>query len=347
MDSISQAALGAALGGVVAGRVYGRAAIIGGAALATLPDLDVVISYGTAIANYTYHRGFSHSLLVLVPVAIILALLLSRRFPDLSRRRWLTFTLLILVTHPLLDTLTTYGTQLFWPLLPPLGTNSIFIIDPLYTLPLLVTIVIGLLRPPAIGALAAGLTISTLYLGWALTAQQVVSQRMAPVLAEEGLSGAPTMIQPMPFNTVLWRVTVIAEDQRLETAVSVFDGLQPPVIERFAYRRDLLNALTEFPEGRRLIWFTGEFLDVHIVANELRATDIRLGVPSAHPFTFVLAERAGPGAQWHPVTSRQSPRPSIRSEAAGALFQRLSGRAPVLCLSNLATSTFEAGCPGS
>ena len=73
MDSLTQAALGGALGGAVLGSRLGRGAIVGGALLATLPDLDVLIDYGDAVANFSEHRGFSHSLLVLAPLATLLA----------------------------------------------------------------------------------------------------------------------------------------------------------------------------------------------------------------------------------------------------------------------------------
>jgi inner membrane protein len=49
---------------------------------------------------------------------------------------------LALVTHPLLDAFTVYGTQLWWPLMPPPTMwSSVFIIDPLYTIWLLVACV--------------------------------------------------------------------------------------------------------------------------------------------------------------------------------------------------------------
>ncbi len=63
MDSITQAVLGATLQAALLGRWQGRKALLYGAALATLPDLDVVIDYGDAVAGMTYHRSFSHSLL--------------------------------------------------------------------------------------------------------------------------------------------------------------------------------------------------------------------------------------------------------------------------------------------
>ena len=56
MDSVSQIVLGAAACHAVAGKQLGRKALILGAALGTLPDLDVLINYGDAVSNFTKHR---------------------------------------------------------------------------------------------------------------------------------------------------------------------------------------------------------------------------------------------------------------------------------------------------
>lgn len=334
MDSLTQAALGAVLGGAIAGKALGRTALLGGAVLGTVPDLDVVIDYGTAIADFTQHRGFSHSLFILIPFGIVLALILHRWQPELSLRRWLIFTLAILITHPLLDVLTTYGTQLFWPFGPPLGTATIFIIDPLYTLPLLFALVWSLVRPAATKIQGAALLLSTCYLGWALAAQQLIDSRAEAELARQGLQDAPRMVQPMPFNTLLWRVTVMADEERLEMVAGVFEAQQPLTIERFPHNRALLEEMAALPEGQRLIWFTSGFLDVYIRDNRLMATDIRLGVPGAHPFTFAVAER-GSDQTWLPAASTLEPRPTLRGDALSALWARLSGDAQVLCLATL------------
>ena len=119
MDSITQAALGASIAGLCAGKTLGRPVLLIGALLAhASSDLDVLIDYGTAVANFTQHRGFSHSLFVLAALSLLLAVILWRWKPELGFPRWLSLTALVLITHPLLDTFTTYGTQLFWPLGP-------------------------------------------------------------------------------------------------------------------------------------------------------------------------------------------------------------------------------------
>lgn len=342
MDSITQAALGASLAGAIAGKTLGRSALLIGAALGTLPDLDVVIDYGTAVANFTQHRGFSHSLFILFPLSFFIAYALHRWRPVLTYRRWLAVSALILLTHPLLDAFTTYGTQLFWPFGEPVAITSIFIIDPLYTLPLLAGILAFLIRGPDTRVVMAGLVLSTLYLGWSVTAQQVISERVEPALAEEGLQDAPRMVQPMPFNTILWRVTVMGEDRRLEIVTGFLDGGGPVTVESFPRDSDLANAAASLDEARRLEWFTDGFLHYESANGKLTATDIRLGIPGAHPFTFILAEDNGDGLT--PEPSARLERPAVAGKLLGVLWDRMTGSAEVLCLASLTLPPPGEGC---
>ncbi|AIT27875.1 metal-dependent hydrolase [Bordetella holmesii] len=143
MDSVTQAVLGAGIQATLLGRWQGRRALVYGAILATLPDLDVVISYPDPVFSMTYHRGFSHSIFVLTALAALLAWLIRKRWPGAPYfigRLFLTVWL-VLITYPLLDAFTVYGTQLFWPLaFTPESWSAVFIIDPLYTVPLLLAV---------------------------------------------------------------------------------------------------------------------------------------------------------------------------------------------------------------
>lgn len=349
MDSITQAALGGTLGGAVLGRRLGRAAVAGGALLGTLPDMDVLIDYGDAVANFSQHRGFSHSLLVLAPLAVVLAALLSRWRRDVSYPRWLAFTGLILITHPLLDAFTTYGTQLLWPVGPPVAWHTIFIIDPLYTLPLLVAVIIALVRPPAVRALTVGLVLSSLYLAWSLAAQQWVDHRVEQALAGTGYQKAPRLAQPMPFSTLLWRVTVLHREERLEIVTGLLDGNGPLHIERFPRDANLVASAKQLNDGRRLEWFTGGFLDYRLEDGRLVATDIRLGVPGAHPFQFVIADAEGApdNLTWQAVRSTRLPQPMVNEDAWPALLRRTFALSPVLCLHELKLASSGAVCEGT
>ncbi|MDO3721135.1 metal-dependent hydrolase [Marinobacter sp. chi1] len=342
MDSVTQIALGASIAGAVAGPRLGRSALAIGAALGTLPDMDVLIDYGSAVANFTQHRGFSHSLFVLAPLAIILAWALWRWKPQLSLGRWLTLTGLVLLTHPLLDSFTTYGTQIFWPFGPPVAISSIFIIDPAYTLPLLAGCLFFLIRPPARTAVTMGLLLSTLYLGWTVAAKQIVTERVTPALADAGLEQPSLLVQPMPFNTILWRATAITDTEQVEIVTGFLDGDRPLNLEYFARDPALAESVAELPETRRLEWFTNGFLSYQRRDQQVTATDIRLGLPGAHPFTFILAE--GRGEQLAPVISTRTPRPSVKPEMLSLLWSRLTGEAPTLCLASLSIPAPEQTC---
>lgn len=341
MDSITQAALGAAIGGAVLGRRLGRKAVAVGAILGTLPDMDVVIDYGDAVANVSQHRGFSHSLFVLAGLAIALALLSTRLAParDISLRRWGLFFGLILLTHPLLDALTTYGTQLWWPLdVRPVAWPIVFIIDPLYSLPLLVGVGMALVTGRAQRAPSWGLALSCTYLVLALGAKQLVEARIEPVLAEQGLQQAPRLVQPTPFNTLLWRVTVADGAYHHEALVGVFDGDRDPVLETYTRGADLEQTALDSARGRRLDWFAGPFLRYETRQidgrDTLVATDLRLGFPGFHPFAFTLATRQED--DWQAVETSEQVSSSSRNnrDALVRLGSRIISPEPSLCTSD-------------
>lgn len=333
MDSITQAALGASLAGAVGGKALGRSSLLIGVALGTLPDMDVLIDYGTAVANFSQHRGFSHSLLILFPLSVLLAWLLNRWRPALGYQRWLWLTGLILITHPILDSFTTYGTQIFWPFAGPVAISSIFIIDPLYTLPLLAGILMFLIRGPGTQAVAVGLALSTLYLGWTLAAQQIISSRVDPVLAKAGLEEAPRLVQPMPFTTLLWRVTAQNENQQVEIITGFLDGNSPVRPQTFPRQPELAEAARSSAEGRRLEWFTDGFVTYGLQGQTLTATDIRLGLPGAHPFVFTLGHYANQTLT--PEPSGRVATPEVRGEMVLLLWSRITGQATQLCLASL------------
>ncbi len=296
MDSITQAVLGASIQGALLGRWQGRKALLYGAMLGTLPDLDVIIDYGDAVADMTYHRGFSHSLFVLSALALLLTWL-TRRFrpnPNYSARRLFFAVWLALITHPLLDAFTSYGTQLFWPLTPtPTAWSSIFIIDPLYTLPLIGAVALGLLfglRDKSAKAPAIALLLSTLYLGFTLSGKYMAEQRVEAQLAKQGIQADRLFSTPTPFNSLLWRVIVLDGDYYHEALVSWFDRT-PAQLGRIPRGSQLANVLADSSAHARLVWFTDGVLRYDQIGPHLVVTDLRLGMTGFHPFRFDFASQ--------------------------------------------------------
>jgi inner membrane protein len=306
MDSLTQAVLGAGIQGAMLGRYQGRRALLYGALLATLPDLDVVIRYADPVSAMTHHRGFSHSLLVLPPVAALIAWLIRqwKPHPGYGYGRLFLTLLLVLVTHPLLDAFTSYGTQLWWPFMPtPAVWSSVFIIDPAYTIPLLMSVALAVAwgrEPRAQRALRWGLALSTAYLAFTLVGKSVHETRAVDALRDQGVEVQEVFSTPAPLNSLLWRV--VARDGQghyYEVMSSWFDR-QPPESVRLPLGEALLPALASSPEHERLRWFSGGWLRYDVVDNKLVVTDLRMGVAGYYSFRFVMAHREDDGA-WQAI----------------------------------------------
>ncbi|MFD4840636.1 metal-dependent hydrolase [Achromobacter sp. NPDC058515] len=307
MDSVTQAVLGAGIQGVMLGRVQGRRALIYGAALATVPDLDVLMSYPDPVSLMTYHRGFSHSVFVLTGLALLLAWLIRKYWPQApySGRRLFMTLWLVLVTHPILDAFTVYGTQLFWPLATiPESWSAIFIIDPVYTGPLLLgvlfAIAFGLTRT-ARRLLVAALVFSTAYLGFGLAGRMAAEHRVREAMQGQGIAVAELRAVSMPLNTLVWRVIAKTDDGHYYESVSSLFDRDPPEWLRQPLNLDVGQALAGVPLHERLRWFTDDWLRYDAIGDALVVSDLRMGMAGHYTFRFKMAERAADGA-WKPVT---------------------------------------------
>ncbi|PVZ39784.1 metal-dependent hydrolase [Pseudomonas sp. CC120222-01a] len=307
MDSITQAVLGAALQGTVLGRIQGRRSLIYGAALATVPDLDVVIRYADPVSQMTYHRGFSHSIFVLTSLALLLAWLVNRlgrtRWPDKGYtlpRLFLAFWL-VLVTHPILDAFTVYGTQLFWPLaFTPLSWAAVFIIDPVYTVPLLAAVLYATckgLKGRAVQVLSLALVFSTAYLGFGLAGRIAAEQRFQLALEQQGIQASEVRAVPIAFNSLVWRVLAKTPDGFYYEGISSSFDREPPEMQRLPLNLVARDTLHDAPLLERLRWFTGDWLRYDVIDDQLVVTDLRMGIPGNYTFRFNMAHRDSQG-QW-------------------------------------------------
>ena len=312
MDSLSQIVLGGAIAAAIAPAGHRRAALLAGAALGTLPDLDALVIPllgGDAVDQMTMHRSVSHSLFVLPWLAALIWAWFRRRGGRVADApmRWFWAIQLALITHPLLDAFTVYGTQLWWPLSPPPTMwASVFIIDPLYTLWLLIACVVAWIvreRPLAQRALVAGLALSTAYLGWSLVAKAQVDRAADQALTAMGLPDAPRFSVPMPFNTLLWRVVAMTPEGYVEAERSLVADRGPM---RFrAQRSDVaaLRAVADFDRVARLRWFNHGFMKAEECKGRLIVSDLRMGLEPDYIFNFVVAERNSP--RWRAVPVEQ------------------------------------------
>lgn len=262
MDSLTQIALGAAVGEATLGRRVGRKAAAWGAVLGTLPDLDVVFNpFLDAAQQLAMHRSFSHSFFFAVLAAPFLGWLLyrlhQRRHPDASLKAWANLVWWCLATHIVLDLFTVYGTQIFWPFTDhPFGLDAIFIIDPLYTLPLMVGVLAALVFRRQRHVVWWGLAISTAYLGWALLAKSWADRAFSEGFDAQGIRVERMTSNPSPLNTVLWMGLAEANDTLWAATYSLLDSGPPSSAVAIPRRTAVLDGHLQDRGVERLDWFS-------------------------------------------------------------------------------------------
>jgi inner membrane protein len=297
VDSVSQIALGAAIGVATMGR---RTALwksaLWGAVAGTLPDLDVLIDHGDPIRNMVLHRAETHALFWLTLFSLPLAAAVARLHGEwASWRRWWLALWLVLVTHPLLDAMTVYGTQLALPFSNhPYGVGSVFIIDPLYTLPLLTGVGWALAARGSRSGLIAnawGLVLSTTYLAWGLAAQQQVHRLASTSLADQGIVAERVLVTPAPFNNLLWRVVAVAGDHYHEGFHSLLDDEPKIAFDRFERGTALAAELRDHEDVQRIRRFSKGFYKLRQEGDRVLISDLRMGLEPAYTFTFAVAQR--------------------------------------------------------
>jgi inner membrane protein len=299
MDSLSQFALGAAIGVAVMHRRTKpwKAALIGGL-VATLPDLDSFYDHGDPISNVTLHRANSHALFWLTLVSPVVAFIaaIAARERDRFMRWWLAVWL-ALVTHPILDWFTIYGTQILRPFTDfPYAVGSIFIIDPLYTLPLLIGIAAALLMRNERGWRwnLGGLVLSTLYLGWGVFAQAHVKTIAEASLKADGHTIERLLVTPAPLNTVLWRVVAVTPDGYLEGFRSFLDREPRMRFDAYPGGSNLYETVRNFPSVARVAWFTQGLFKLSERDGRVIISDLRMGQEPYYSFNFVVGQRQSP-----------------------------------------------------
>lgn len=314
MDSLTQIALGAAVGEATAGRQVGRRAMLWGALCGTFPDLDSFLPLGGPVADFTYHRGASHSLFVLAALTPLFAWLIGKLHPDTRqhRVRWAALVYLVFSTHVLLDSFTVYGTQIFWPLwTTPMTWSTIFIIDPLYTLPLLIGVIAALVAGRRRGwgraANTAGLALSTAYLAWTLGVKLHVEQVAHRALEDQRIPVSGVLTTPAPFNTILWRILAVNEEHYYEGFYSLLDDSTDVRFSEHPRNLGMLGSgsLAHSWPVQRLQWFTKGFYTVERAGDAVAVTDLRMGVEPDYVFSFKVGRPGNPHPQ--PVPAERLP----------------------------------------
>jgi inner membrane protein len=248
------------------------------------PDLDYFIRSDTdALLALEYHRQFTHSLFFIPFGGLLCAIFF---YYTIAKRKGLSFKLtwifcaLGYATHGLLDACTTYGTQLFWPFTNArFAWNTISIIDPLLTLPLLFLIIIAAIKKSTLVARFA--------LAWIIiystigVVQRERAESIGRALAlSRGHNPIELKAKPSFANLLVWKIVYTTEQKYYIDAVKV--GLSYNIYEGENVKK--LNIQEAFPwldmnsqqaqDIERFRWFSNGYIALS-PTNPNRIIDIR------------------------------------------------------------------------
>lgn len=284
MDSFTQIVLGAAVGNAIAGKTLKNRAIVYGAIAGTIPDLDVVFGFLLdPLSAVEIHRGLTHSILF----AFLSSFVFGAIVYFLEKKRHLSYEAAYMIffwglfTHSLLDIFTTWGTRLLWPLDYAFAFKSIFVIDPLYTLPFLVCLVLSMLQRTDMRKRMfynnLGLGISTTYLLLTLWLKALAFYSFTDALDSNNIVYTSISVKPSALNTILWNCIVETPDEFLIGDYSFFDTSE---IQWKAYPKNhhLIGDIAQSDLFLRLKDLSENCYTVSVKNDVVYFNDLRFGV---------------------------------------------------------------------
>ncbi len=298
MDSITQASLGAAVGYLCWNKEIGAKALVAGAVIGTIPDLDI-LAYPVLdqVQRLYWHRGESHSIFFVLLGGLATGFLVQRYCfrKKINLQKTFLGVLLIYATHILIDLFTIYGTQLLAPVSRTgFGYGNFFIIDPLFTLALVVGITGAAVLKADWGKRfnIAGLAIASLYTIWSFFIQSVAEAKFSNIRATLEVEITRQMTTAAPFTTFLWRHLAETPDGFLIAYWSVFDAPEKDI--ELHYIPKQANVIEPVKDSRTFLaveWFSkGWWCVINSDEHTAKVVDLR--------FTEIPAATRGSHLYW-------------------------------------------------
>ena len=286
MDPVSQGVVGAAFAQTAARRAQLATVAWYGALGGMAPDLDVLFQSPTdPLLFLEFHRQFTHSL-VFIPVGALLVFLGLRAIASrisvlqgLTTAQGYLACLMGYATHGLLDACTSYGTQLLWPFSDArIAWDTMSIVDPLFTVPLLVFVIAASRsKRQWLTWCACAWMLCFFVVGW--WQQQRAMGAAAQVAQIRGHDPLRLTVKPSFANLLLWKAIYEFDGHYYVDAVRV--GTQ--TLWYPGARVAKLNLARDFPSLRadsrqaydveRFRWFSDDYLSV--MENTPRIVDMR------------------------------------------------------------------------
>ena len=314
MDSLTQIVLGAACGEIALGKKIGNKALLFGAIGGTIPDLDVFIGkllHANEIQAMAFHRGFMHSFLFAILGTFIFGWITFKLYNTSVRKHnttlndWRKLFFLSIFTHPILDCFTPYGTQLFAPFSDyRVAFNTISVVDPLYTIPFLICMVVVLFfnrkSKKRENWTKAGLYISSVYLVFTIINKIYIDYVFKKSFEKAGISYHRFSSQSTILNTILWYAVAETDTQYHLAFYSLLD--KSSTTEKFLAieKNHSIIPMEKDANLKTLTWFSNNFYTIYKnpAGNTYKYVDLRY--PMLNPedatssvFNFTVFQKDG------------------------------------------------------
>jgi inner membrane protein len=239
-------------------------------------------------------------------IGVILYFTLKNNYTpsNASQKEWRNLMFWSLITHPLLDCHTTWGTQLFWPLPYKLAWNNIFVVDPLYTVPFLLCVTAAMFYARESKTRKwlnyTGIVLSTTYMLWSLGVKWYTYRIFEDNLEAKGIIYSRLTTVPTPANTFLWSATADGDSVLYTGLYSIFDKDKNVDFISVPTNHELLNQVTDTTLLNRLNFLSKDWYVVSLDSNSYPIySDARYGPMYIEPnkpnygFGYQLVERGG------------------------------------------------------
>lgn len=288
MDSLTQIILGAAVAEAVGGKKLGNKAPLWGAIAGTIPDLDVFLRFlYDPIDAALVHRGFSHSILFAVLCSPVFAYVVHRIYKQkYAYKTWLWLFFFGIITHPILDMFTNYGTQFLWPLDYRITFNTVFVVDPLYTLPfgLCVLIVLFLKSTNKWRSKInwTGIFYSSAYLIWGVVVKLVILSNSTSYFSKANYFTENEMVTPMPLTSFYWMMLGEDKENYYVGYKSIFKPFQVKDIDVLPKNKFKIDSLVWNGDDNtnKLKFISNNYYNLEVKKDTVVFYDLRFGVVS-------------------------------------------------------------------
>lgn len=210
----------------------------------------------------------------------------TQEIPTATYLDYVKLFFLSILTHPLLDSLTTFGTQLFWPFSNErIAISNIAIVDPIYTFPFLGCVIAcgfyARTDKKRSWIIGIGILVSSLYMIATLFTKSKVDHVFEKNLQASSIPYTRTLTTPTILNNILWYAIAESDSAYHCGYYSIFDSSDKMEIITLAKSNELLSPYKDSKLIKTLSWFSEYYYNaIPMQGDTIQYNDLRYGTMS-------------------------------------------------------------------